>query len=162
MQGHHVAVGLNGTPVSFDAVRWAAWASQETRVPLRVVHVFTTGPWPEKDRAEFRTASESWHRSQATGWLRAALRDSDALAAGNRLELREGSWPEVLLGATRPDTAFVVIGMTPDAVRQVSAHATRLRCPVVLVPATTTAANESEGETTQAQSCPSRPVGVSR
>ena len=117
MQGHHVAVGLNGTPVSFDAVRWAAWASQETRVPLRVVHVFTTEPWPGKDRAEFRTASESWHRSRATGWLRAALGDSDA---------------------------------------------TRLRCPVVLVPATTTAADEPEGETTRTQSCRSRPAGVSR
>jgi hypothetical protein len=162
MQGQHVAVGLNGTPVSFDAVRWAAWASQQTRVPLRVVHVFTTELGPEKDSAELRAASESWHRSQATGWLRAALGDSGALAHGNRLELREGSWPEVLLSAHRPDTSFVVIGMTPDAVRQVSAHATRLRCPVVLVPATTPAADAPDGEATQTRSRLPRTVGVSR
>ncbi len=59
---------LDGHPDSLDATRWAAWLSQETRLPLCVVHAFThQSPPPARRHARRETAGNERRREAGCG-----------------------------------------------------------------------------------------------
>lgn len=125
---------LDGHPDSLDAVRWAAWLSQETRLPLCVVHAFAHQL--AAAGAEARAARDRRERARARGWLRAALDPCPSLPHELRLVVAEGDLVKVV-GQHIDEGSVLVCGSHGPA--DLLAWGCRIRgCPVVLVPATRT------------------------
>jgi nucleotide-binding universal stress UspA family protein len=135
----NVIVGLDGSPASLEAVRWAAWLSQETKRPLIVVHAFGSDASPALRTREFHVATEARHRAQATRWLRDALDNSPFIPFGMRLLVSEGAWEQVLDRQAQLADGVLVLGVTSPGADAFSALAQRRAFPVVLVPDVTTA-----------------------
>jgi len=127
-----VVVGLDGSSAARAAVLWAAWLSEETATPLWVVHAFTAEASPSRPTQEL--ATEAWHRTEATQWLREALAESPSTPFSARLVVAEGAWEQVLLRHS-PAGSMLVLGMTPRAAAAAAALRPDLSGPVVMVPA---------------------------
>ncbi len=132
MEREPIIVGLDGSPASMEAVRWAAWQSQETSTPLHVLHAYPSETAPADQEKEFRSVHESWQRSRASRWLRDALDESPALPYRLRLVVVEGTLEQVLEDMLCPD-GLLVLG-APAAERIPTWCLGRSGCPVVLVP----------------------------
>ena len=132
MERAPIIVGLDGSPASMEAVRWAAWQSQETSTPLHVLHAYPSEAGPADQEKEFRSVHESWQRSRASRWLRNALDESPALPYRLRLVVAEGTLEQVLQDRLCPDGLLVLGAPAAEAIPTWCLG--RAWCPVVLVP----------------------------
>lgn len=132
MERAPIIVGLDGSPASMEAVRWAAWQSQETSTPLHVLHAYPSETAPADQEQEFRSVHESWQRSRASRWLRDALDESPSLPYRLRLVVVEGTWEKVLEERLAPDGLLVLGAPAAEAIPTWCLG--RAGCPVVLVP----------------------------
>lgn len=132
MERAPIIVGLDGSPASMEAVRWAAWQSQETSTPLHVLHAYPSEVAPADQEKEFRSVHESWQRSRASRWLRDALDESAALPFRLRLVVAEGTLEQVLADRVCPDGLLVLGAPTAESIPAWCLG--RVGCPVVLVP----------------------------
>ncbi len=119
-----IVVGISESAAAAAALRWAAWESQRTSVPLVVAHA---------SRAEEPVA-----RARATHWVRDALFDCDAVPWRTHLLVVEEE-PGAALVRLSQDAALLVLGHGVEAgLASGSALAERCErdatCPVVLVP----------------------------
>lgn len=131
MEHAPIVVLLDAGADAIEAVRWAAWQSQETSTPLEVAHCYAapvrTGSDPRLELAE-----ESYRRARATRWLHQALDESAAIPFHLRLVVAAGSVEEVLGPLLRPAGLLVLGSGTPASLIAWSSR--QRRCPVVLVP----------------------------
>ena len=128
---------LTGRPDSLEAVRWAAWLSQQAGLRLDVVHAYTREPGAGAD-AGSRARRESRERARARTWLAAALDECPALPHDLRLVVAEGELEQVV-GANLREGDVLVSGSHGPA--GLVSWGCRIRgCPVVLVPASGIAA----------------------
>ena len=140
---HAVVVGVDGTPDSYTAVRWAAEEATRRRLPLRLVYVFRWPPnygptpmyaaWPARDPLEIKQAAEQLV-AEAVGVARAARPDLEVTAEsieGLRVPqlLAESERAAVLVLGSRELGPFgsMVLGSVGAGV------AARAACPVVVV-----------------------------
>lgn len=135
-----IVVGLDGTPASAEALRWAAWESQETSAPLIAVHVYDAGG-DHPHAPDLASVEHALARATATCWFRDALSECSALPWQAHLHVVEGTPSAVLVEMTR-DAAMLVLGAPPQdpshpGLRQALAerYEAAVACPVVLVPA---------------------------
>lgn len=142
---------LDGSADSLEAVRWAAWQSQETDVPLEVVHAYA-GVTARANDAQLKAVHESFERSRATQWLQEALDDSPALPSRLRLVVAVGSLEEVVGQRLQADGLLVVGAHAPAGL--VSWCSRVRRSPVVLVPVPARAAARPEDGTTAGADAP--------
>lgn len=148
-EGRPLVVGVNGTPGSLTALRWAVNQARLLRVPLVVVHAWEPSAGlraPYAPAASCRTVAED--RARAVRVLDAAV--STVLGPpphiGIRAELAEGAPAAVLL--RQADKALLLVlgrhtphentvarlgPVTRDCARQAA-------CPVVTVPESANAA----------------------
>jgi hypothetical protein len=136
-----IVVALDEEPSSLEAVRWAAWQSQVTRAELLLVHTYAPGEAPAGRAEEYRAVTASWHRSQATRLLHAALDESFAIPYRLRLLVEPGPWTEVLAEHLSQGVALIVVGADTDVARTV-VRDLEAECPLVVVPRAQVAAAE--------------------
>ena len=92
MSSPSIVAVISGRRDSHDAVRWAAWLSQHSGLPLTVVHAdHDTATGPARTRMRMREQDELRERARAEEWLRNALDESPALPSDLRLVFAEGS-----------------------------------------------------------------------
>jgi nucleotide-binding universal stress UspA family protein len=140
-QRNPVVVGVDGSPGSDAAVRWAAEEAHRRESSLRVVHVYRSllnygpalSPWPERDEGAAREAAEQL-AAQAADLATATV---PGLAV-TICAVGGGPVPELL--AEADDAAVLVVGSRQlHAVGSFvlgsvgSAVAARANCPVVAV-----------------------------
>ena len=90
MTSPSIVAVITGRPDSLEAVRWAAWLSQHSGLPLTVVHAYhdsPAGPAGARQREEH----DCEERARARAWLRVALDESPSLPCDPRLVVMEGN-----------------------------------------------------------------------
>ena len=136
MSSPSIVAVLSGRPDSLAAVRWAAWLSQQARLPVAVVHAYPRQPGAGTD-AGSRARRGSREQGRARAWLAAALDECPALPHDLRLVVAEGALEEVV-DAHLHEGDMLVSGSRGPA--GLVSWGCRIRhCPVVLVPADGTA-----------------------
>ena len=132
MERAPIIVVVDGSPGSMEALRWAAWQSQETEMPLEVLHCY-----PELEAGQHAdripSVHESRERTRATHSLQAALEESASLPYGLRLVVAVGTPVAVLAQHLRPGS-LLVLGAHSEA-GLLSWSSRKAQCPVVVVPA---------------------------
>jgi nucleotide-binding universal stress UspA family protein len=141
MDRREIVVGLNGSPASGLALRWAAEEARLRGAPLRIVH---TWEMPSGDSAlagpAYLETSEQDALLRAMTWVQVALGTPDAPGT---VEITEGPAAAVLVARSRK-AALLVVGtqghtglrrlITGSVSHFCLSHAS---CPVVAVPAPT-------------------------
>lgn len=139
MDRKEIVVGVNGSPASALALRWAASEALLRGAPLRIVHTWEV-PSGEAMAAgtAFREATEKEALEQAMRWVQDALGTQNVPGT---VEITEGPAAAVLVGLSR-SAAMLVVGtqahhglrrlITGSVSHYCLSHAT---CPVVAVPA---------------------------
>jgi len=131
MSSASILTVLSARPDSLEAVRWAAWLSQHTGLPLDVVHAYPRDAAVTSDLTS-RVGRESRERARAERWLAAALDECPALPHDLHLVVEEGALEEVV-GAHLHEGGVLVSGSHGPA--GLVSWGCRIRhCPVVLVP----------------------------
>jgi nucleotide-binding universal stress UspA family protein len=138
-----VVVGVDGTPGSFTAIRWAAEEALRRRLPLRLVYVYRWPPnygptpmytaWPARDPLEIKQTAEQLVL-EAAEVARAAQPTVEVTAEsveGSRVPelVAESARAAVLVLGSRELGAFgsVLLGSVGAGV------AARAACPVVVI-----------------------------
>lgn len=138
-----VVVGVDGSPASDAAVRFAARAAAERGIGLVLVHAWQAAPASGFDALPISQDVVDAQESAARGVLAESVRLARAEAPGLVVEhvLAAGS-PSMLLGQESEHASLVVVGAHGHAgvSGQVVGSVTRacldaVRCPVVVVPA---------------------------
>ena len=141
VQRNPVVVGVDGSPGSDAAVRWAAEEAHRREVPLRVVNVYRSlldygpalSPWPQRDEKAAREAGEAL---AAAGAELAAKAVPDLAVTASTVDggpvpelLAEAAGASVLVLGSRQLHAFgsFLLGSVGAVV------AARAVCPVVVV-----------------------------
>ena len=146
---HEIVVGVDASPASAEAIRWAAEQSRVTGRPLRMVHAWQmpAGQVLAADTG-FWEASVADTRARATRWVLDAL-GGTAAAVPWVLDIVEGPPGPVLVARSENASLLVLgtrehVGMRRALVGSVSHHClTHAHAPVVAVPAPTVAAEPS-------------------
>jgi nucleotide-binding universal stress UspA family protein len=133
-----IVVGVDGTPASAQALRWAVDEATVRNCPLHVVHAWTFEPM-----ADWNETSAQERLSQSEALLDRALRDVLAGRAEQpeieRRSLR-GDAAEVLEEAAKGAALLVVASHTGHRLRQIVMGSTSMHCvrhssvPVVVIP----------------------------
>src|SRR4051794_38843309 len=106
MEHAPIVVGVEETSSAADALRWAAWKSQEAKAPLVIVHAYQSDA---SERSALRVTSESVARAWATHWVRDALAESGALPWRTQLVVTDEEPADALVRRSAK-AAFVVLG----------------------------------------------------
>jgi nucleotide-binding universal stress UspA family protein len=135
MQHAPIVVGIEDTDAAAEALRWAAWESQRTQVPLVVVHAYESEP-TEGGPCGLAATRESVARSWATHWVRDALSECAALPWRTHLVVAPES-PGAALVRLSEEAALLVLGNragrgSPSPLAALCERSAT--CPVVLVP----------------------------
>ena len=131
-----IVVGVDGSPASVDALRWAARQAELTGAAVEAV---ISWDYPSTTGMEFGSLDIDW-----AGNARAALADALHVALGNDAsrvtQAVTRGHPAVVLVAAAQGAALLVVGSRGHAtlagmlLGSVSEHvAARARCPVVVV-----------------------------
>jgi nucleotide-binding universal stress UspA family protein len=137
-QRRPIVVGLDETPASHAALKWAIERSMRTGNPVSAVYVYDTPPAQSFRGHAVRSAREGHARARATGWIERAIDGTHAPNA--RLVVAEGSPVKVLLAASHTADLMVLGAPRQGRLRRVltnrvaSRCSGRAQCPVVLVP----------------------------
>ncbi|WP_030202742.1 universal stress protein [Streptomyces sp. NRRL S-87] len=102
----HVTVGVDGTPQSRAAARWAAREAALRDVPLRIVHVVDAPLIPVEARMD-RVAADRWADQELTDAVRDVRDRYAGLEAGTR---RLAGRPAAALAAEATDASLLVLG----------------------------------------------------
>jgi len=137
MSSPAIVAVITGRPDSLEAVRWAAWLSQHSGLPLTVVHAYHGTP-AGPARARLRGEHDSEERARAREWLRAALDESPSLPFDLRLVVMEGDIEDAVDPCLNEDGVLVTGSHGPAGL--VSWGSRVRRCPVVVVPSARAAA----------------------
>jgi hypothetical protein len=124
MSSASIVAVLTGRPDSLEAVRWAAWLSQQTGLPLDVVHAVAGGPGVRQDEA---LAGE-----RARQWLETALGSCAWSPCQLRLTVTAG--PLIDLVDAQLGEAGILVSGSHGPAELVSWACRKRRSPVVLVP----------------------------
>jgi hypothetical protein len=131
MSSASIVTVLSARPDSLEAVRWAAWLSQHTGLPLDVVHAYPRDTAFASDLPS-RVGRESRERALARSWLAAALDECPALPVNLNLVVEEGGLEEVVEAHLHKGGVLVSGSHGPAGL--VSWGCRIRHCPVVLVP----------------------------
>jgi nucleotide-binding universal stress UspA family protein len=109
---HEVVVGIDETPSSAAALRWAAGHSRATGLPLRLVRTWQMSGLAStavtSGAAEYLEAAAADARARATQWVLDTL-GGDAAEVRWTLEVHEGGAGPVLVAVSR-GSQLVVVG----------------------------------------------------
>jgi len=98
-----IVVGVDGSPSSQTAVRWAAREAVLRNVPLHLVHLIDTPPWGSlafgREVIPRPPESREWQEAEGEKVIEAALKLAQDAAGGSALPKLEG---EVRFAATGP------------------------------------------------------------
>jgi nucleotide-binding universal stress UspA family protein len=138
MNHTEVVVGINGSPASSLALRWAAEEARLRAVPLRIVHTWEV-PTGEAmvAGAAFREATEHEALERAMTWVETSLGTQDAPGT---VEIVEGPAAAVLVARSRAAALLVVGTQSQSGLRRLVSGSvshfcvSRASCPVVAVP----------------------------
>ncbi|HEX8869679.1 MAG TPA: universal stress protein [Lentzea sp.] len=133
-----IVVGVDGTPASVQALRWAADEAIVRKCPLHVVHAWNFEPLVDWDET---TVRERLRQSEmlVDGAVNAAL---EGRAERPEIEPRSlrGDAAEVLEEASKGAALLVVASHTGRRLRQIVLGSTSMHCvrhasvPVVVIP----------------------------
>jgi nucleotide-binding universal stress UspA family protein len=142
---NEVVVGIDDSPASAAALRWAAEQSKTSGTPLRLVHTWQLSSAASaaviSGAAEYLEAAASDARARATRWVLDTL-GSDAAQVRWTLEVHEGGAGPVLVTAVHGALMLVVgthehTGLRRAVSGSVSHYAlSHADVPVVAIPAT--------------------------
>lgn len=133
-----IVVGVDGTPASALALRWAVDEATVRRCPLHVVNAWNYEPltdWNETSAQERHGRSEALVEDA----VRAALEGTSDQPEIERRSLR-GDAAEVLEAASKGAAMLVVASHTGHRLRQIVLGSTSMHCvrhssaPVVVIP----------------------------
>jgi nucleotide-binding universal stress UspA family protein len=133
-----IVVGVDGTPASAQALRWAVDEATVRNCPLHVVHAWTFEPmvdWNETSAENQLRQSEALVDSA----VKAALEGRPEQPEIERRSLR-GDAAEVLEEAAKGAALLVVASHTGHRLRQIVMGSTSMHCvrhssvPVVVIP----------------------------
>lgn len=140
-----IVAGVDGSPSSLHAVRWAAHEAQRRDVPLRLVHACLLMPVRHPKQVAPPPEYHDAFLEQGRYWLNQAAEAARTAVPGVTLstDLRDGSTADVLIGESH-SAQLVVLGtrglggfrglLVGSISVAVSAHA---HCPVVVMHAST-------------------------
>jgi len=133
-----IVVGVDGTPASDQALRWAMDEATLRDCPLHVVHAWTFEPMVDWNET---SAQERMRQSEALldGAVQAALEGRPEQPEIERRSLR-GDAAEVLEEASKGAALLVVASHAGHRLRQIVMGSTSMHCvrhssvPVVVIP----------------------------
>ncbi len=109
--GYAIVVGIDNSPASAAALRWAAQHSRATGLPLRLVHAWqlsATGSEALAAGAAYIEAAAADARARATRWVLDTL-GGDAALVRWTLQVYQGGAGPVIVALSR-GTPLVVVG----------------------------------------------------
>ncbi|RDI34331.1 universal stress protein [Lentzea flaviverrucosa] len=133
-----IVVGVDGSPASEQALRWAMGEASLRNCPLHVVHAWTFEPlvdWYETNAQNQLTLSETLVDTSVRAALVGRLQPPEI----ERRSLR-GDAAEVLEEASKGAALLVVASHTVSRLRQITMGSTSMHCvrhssvPVVVIP----------------------------
>jgi nucleotide-binding universal stress UspA family protein len=141
-----IVVGVDGTPASGQALRWAVDEATMRKCPLQVVHAWTFEPmvdWNETNAQERLSQSEALLDKAVQAALAGRTEQPE-------IELRSlrGDAAEVLEEASKGAALLVVASHTGHRLRQIVMGSTSMHCvrhasvPVVVIPVNEHSAND--------------------
>lgn len=133
-----IVVGVDGTPASAAALRWAVDEAVSRRCPLHVVHAWTYEPMVDWNETSAQTRLQESEALMETA-VKAALEGLAEQPEVDRRSLR-GDAAEVLEEASKGAAMLVVASHTGHRLRQIVMGSTSMHCvrhssvPVVVIP----------------------------
>jgi nucleotide-binding universal stress UspA family protein len=133
-----IVVGVDGTPASAQALRWAIDEATVRKCPLHVVHAWTFEPmadWTETTVQERQSQSEALLENAVTAALEGRPEQPEIECTSLR-----GDAAEVLEEAAKGAALLVVASHTGHRLRQIVMGSTSMHCvrhssvPVVVIP----------------------------